>query len=431
MSNSIAEYIGRLIIATMLIACLTSCENKGESKAALAQPQTLITALIWAPDWPREMDQIAEEFTKANPQIRVNVQFMIGNSVEENLMPKVGSRALPDLMSVNPNAFTARLADQKLLMDLGDTAAWTNMLEPLKGDWTSPANHRFGITAGVATTAIFFNKDLFQRAGISSLPTNFDEFLAVCEKLKKAGITPIMWNGGFANMLGNGPFSSGFANNIVGAHANWKRSIADGSLNLDSAATADIFSKIKLVAQRGYVQDDFMSTNYDQGIKLFTEGKTAMAFHGTWAAGLLMHGKGFQTGLFMPPWNTAGKLPVPVVGSETGFAVANAANRKEAMAFLEFIVGKGFSIQQNKRQNIPAMKQVDGVVVNDVALTEYMRVVNQMPVSASPYYAFLPASTLELVHSLMQEVLFGNITPQQAASSLDASIKGEAEKTNK
>src|SRR6185312_11923488 len=85
--------------------------------AAAAQPRTTITALIWAPDWPEQMLQIAKEFGELNPDIHVNVQFMIGNSVEENIKPRVASGKLPDLMSINPNAYAADLADQGLLAD--------------------------------------------------------------------------------------------------------------------------------------------------------------------------------------------------------------------------------------------------------------------------------------------------------------------------
>jgi len=132
-----------------------------------------------------------------------------------------------------------------------------------------------------------------------------------------------------------------------------KAKIAAGTLSLATPAGADIFAKIKLVAQRGYVQPGFMSTGYDDGIALFTEGKAAMAFQGTWAAGRMTHGAGFETGVFLPPWNDAGAQAVPVIGSETGFAVCETPRKEAAMRFLEFIMGQGFSIQQARRRSSP------------------------------------------------------------------------------
>src|SRR5262249_8995184 len=156
-----------------------------------------------------------------------------------------------------------------ILADVGKTSAWNNMLDPLKDDWTSRRQSKaFGISGGVATVLMYYNQDMFEKAGIKTLPTNFREFLAVCEQLKRAGFTPVMWNGGFPNMLGNGPFSFGFANNVVAREPEWKKKIDDGTLNLNTPAVADIFAKMSLIADRGYVQDGYMATDYDGGIRL-------------------------------------------------------------------------------------------------------------------------------------------------------------------
>jgi multiple sugar transport system substrate-binding protein/raffinose/stachyose/melibiose transport system substrate-binding protein len=415
------------IFTCLSVISLSGCEQKNVSVAdATATSETTITALIWAPDWPEEMLQIADEFNKLNPEIRVNVQFMIGNSVEQNIKPRIASGNLPDLMSVNPNAYSVELAEQGVLADVSRTQAWNNMLDSLKGDWTTPGHKPFGISGGVATTLIYYNKDMFAKAGITRLPTNFDEFLAVCAHLKRSGLTPIFWDGAFPNMLGNGPFSFGFANNVVAHEHAWKEKIADGSLDLNTPLVADIFDKILLMAERGNVQSGYMSTNYDEGIKLFTEGKTAMAFQGSWASGLLMHGKGFQTGVFIPPWNDPGKLVVPVIGSETGFAVCETANKAAALRFLEFIAGKGFPILQNKRQNISPFKVPQGKIISDPQITAYTNTVSAYSITASPYYSFLPTNTIERLHPLIQDVLLKKTTPKLAAKILDMSIKNEA-----
>ncbi|MGA7778886.1 MAG: ABC transporter substrate-binding protein [Paraburkholderia sp.] len=406
---------------------MCGCHQRDQASSSANEPaSTTITALIWAPDWPEEMLQIAAEFTRLNPDVHVNVQFMIGNSVEENIKPRIASGNVPDLVSINPNPYAADLADHGFLADVSKTSAWNNMLDPLKEDWTSRQARHFGIAGGVATTLIYYNKDMFAKAGIKALPTNFNEFLAVCEQLKRAGFTPVMWNGGFPNMLGNGPFSSGFANNVVAHEPDWKNKISDGTLNLDTAQVADIFAKIKLIPERGFVQQSFMATGYDDGIRLFKEGKVAMAFHGSWAAGLLLHGNPFEVGVFIPPWNAPGERVVPVIGSETGFAVFETPNKAAAMRFLEFIAGQGFSILQRKRQNIPPFRQGPGTLVSDQKMIDYTNMVSRYPVTGRPYYSVLPSNSIERLHRLMQDVLFGKITPRQAAKLLDESVKNEA-----
>lgn len=426
--------VGRFAVLAVIFLCclLCACDDGSERFASATVAPTRLTALVWAPDWPEEMHQIADEFHRAHPDITVDVQFMIGDSVEENLKPKVATHNLPDLVSLNPNAYAAELADQGFLADIGSSAAWDNMLESLKPDWTSRGGKRFGMSGGVAATLIYYNKAMFRKAGITTLPTNFEEFLAACAALRKAGFTPIVWTGAFPNTLANGPFSFGFANNVVAHHADdWKARIADGSLDLKNDAVVDIFAKIKLIADKGYVQRDYMNTSYDDGIRLFAEGHAAMAFQGTWSSGQLMPDNGAEVGIFVPPWNAPGKTVVPVVGNETGFAVCETRNKKAALKFLEFIYGKGYPILQNKRHNIPPLKQVAGKVVTDPQIVDYMQRVAQAPLTAGPYYSYLPTNTIDLLHRLLQDVLLGKKSPRQAALALDKSIHHEARTENK
>jgi multiple sugar transport system substrate-binding protein/raffinose/stachyose/melibiose transport system substrate-binding protein len=421
-------------VIAVLCCCslLSACDQSADSTSFAPAARTRLTALVWAPDWPEEMHKIADAFHRQNPDITVDVQFMIGNSVEENLKPKVATHNLPDLVSVNPNAYSAELANQGILADVGDSAAWDNMLDSLKPDWTNRYGKRFGISGGVAATLIYYNKDMFRKAGIKTLPANFEEFLAACAALRKAGFTPIIWTGAFPNMLANGPFSFGFANNVVARHPNdWKRRIADGSLDLNNDDAVDIFAKIKLIADKGYVQRGYMNTSYDEGNRLFAEGKAAMAFQGTWSSGDLMHGNHFETGTFVPPWNVPGKTVVPVVGSETGFAVCETRNKKAAMKFLEFIYDRGYPILQNKRQNVSPLKYVGGKTVTDQQIVDYVQHATQAPLTAGPYYSYLPTNTIDMLHPLLQDVLLGKKTPRQAALALEKSIRHEARTENK
>jgi len=421
------SHFARLLSGLIGLLVLCSCHQQDASVTRSPPPhQTSITALIWAPDWPEQMLQIAAEFSKLNPDVHVDVQFMIGNSVEENIKPRVASGTLPDLLSVNPNAYAAELAHQGILADVGQTSAWRNVLAPLRRDWTSRHSKAFGISGGVATTMIYYNQEMFAAAGIAKLPTNFDEFLRVCAQLKRAGFTPIMLNGGFPNMLGNGPFASGFANDVVAHDPDWKDKMAEGTLDLDTPAVADIFAKMALLPERGYVQPSFMATGYEDGMRLFKEGKVAMAFQGSWAAGQLLHGNRFAVGVFIPPWNARGAQMVPVLGSETGFAVCETSNKAAAMRFLEFIAGKGFPILQRKRHNISPFQQDVEPAVSDPEIVDYTHAVSRYSVTASPYYSTLPSNTLESLHGLMQDVLLKKLTPREAAKRLDESVKNEA-----
>lgn len=422
MKKSVSKFLACLIVLCMAEALISACGAKSQGTGK-ATDSGNISALIWIPDAPDAMQQIADEFMKVYPGIKVDLQLMTGSSVEENVQPKAAANTMPDLLSVNANAFAAALADEGKLTDVSETEAWKNTVESLQAEWTSPKGKHFGISGGLATTLMYYNMDQFEKAGIKDLPTDFDAFLDTCDKLLKAGFTPIMWNGGFPNMLGNGPFSYGFSNNVVAKNSDWRKQMADGTLNLNTPEVADIFAKIKLIADKGYVQKGYMSTDYNAGMQLFVEGKTAMAFHGTWVSSTFMNGKGFKTGVFLPPWNKKGEKNTPVVGSETGWAVAEGKNKALAMKFVDYMCGDGFHFYQNKRQCVPPFKQTKGEVKLSPEIVSFVKDLTAYPTAGGFYFAILPANCVDLSHKLMQEVLMGQKTPEEAAKALDEAAK--------
>jgi multiple sugar transport system substrate-binding protein/raffinose/stachyose/melibiose transport system substrate-binding protein len=91
-------------------------------------------------------------------------------------------------------------------------------------------------------------------------------------------------------------------------------------------------------------------------------------------------------------------------------------------------MGQGFTIQQNKRRNISPFVTAPGDTASDPQIVAYIDAASRAPVSGSPYYSMLPANTIDLLHPLIQEVLFGTTTAQQAARRLETSIRNEAKK---
>lgn len=425
-------------------ALLPGCGRRDESSAppsaaapAPAAESIVLTALVWAPDWSEEMQRVADTFMREHPEIRVNLQFMIGNSVEENLKPKAATNNLPDIISVNPNPYTAALADQGLLADIADSTAWGRMLGILQRAWTSPGGRRYGIPNGLATTLIYYNRDMFARAGIHQLPTDFGEFLAAGTALKKAGFTPLALSGAFPNMLGNGPFSYGFANSVAARVPDWRARIADGTLALDNPQGAAIFAKLRQLVEHKLVQPDCMRAGYHDTLRQFSEGRVAMVFQGSWAAGVLMHSREVRAGVFEPPWNDRGQALTPVLGSETGLAVAQGGserNRRAAKQFIDFLYGPGMPIWQGKRQNIPPFGKLAEDVSGDRALFSLVeQMVRADPAGNSPglYYSYLPASTIETLHELLQAVMSGKKSPDAAARALQSSIAEQARTDSK
>jgi multiple sugar transport system substrate-binding protein len=49
----------------------------------------------------------------------------------------------------------------------------------------------YGIPKDFSVLGMFYNKEMFKKAGIREVPDTWDELLAVAKKLKKAGLVPM------------------------------------------------------------------------------------------------------------------------------------------------------------------------------------------------------------------------------------------------
>ena len=72
---------------------------------------------------------------------------------------------------------------------------WSSMIEPVVQEGCTYADGNIYLapisTAAFSCCGIFWNQELFNKAGIDSFPTTWDEFWACCDKRTNAGITPL------------------------------------------------------------------------------------------------------------------------------------------------------------------------------------------------------------------------------------------------
>ncbi len=387
-----------------------------------AQKVTLTVALM-SSDIPEATQAFLDAFSK---ETGIQIDFTsLPDDVEGFLMPKAASGELPDYMSINGGSFGADLVDRGLILDLKGTFAEKNTVDAVKPQFTSARGKLFGIAGGVSTSVIYYQVKLFKDLGITP-PENWEDFLVACEKIKKAGKTALIItpaDGTIANTL----WSHGFANNIVAKYPDYAKRFREGTMPLDTPEFADVFAKAKTLYDKGYTQEGAVSTLYMDGNQMYIQGKSAQQFAGSWLAGSLLK-TDFETGIYMPPWNAKGKAKVPIVATETGWAVAEGPHKKQALMLLDWMNGKGFHFYQNARGNIPHLKDPMGEVKLDQRMKTYLTTLYSYKQTAGLWFEFIPAATMQLIPKLYQEVLLGQKTPREAAAAFDKAAKDSVKK---
>jgi multiple sugar transport system substrate-binding protein len=406
-----------LALALLIVAGATFAAGQSEQKTVT------LTCAIHIPDIPERFGEILQIFAEEHPNIKIDYTTI--EDVEPFLQPKAATGTMPDFVSINGGSFGAGLADRGLLIDLKDTAAAKNTVDAVKPQFTSPGGKLFGIAGGVSSSLIYYQVKTFADLGLRPAE-NWDEFLALCEKLKAGGKTAIIMTPGDGT-IANTAWSHGFANNIVRKVPDYMKRFREGTMELDTPEFADVFAKVKVLADRGYVQDGVVSTMYMDGNQMYVQGKSAQHFAGTWLAGMLLPTE-FETNVYQAPWNAKGVEKVPIVATETGWAVPKGPHQAQAIMLLDWLNGPGFHYYQNARGNIPHVKDPMGPVKLDDRIKAYLDKIYAYKLTAGLWFEYIPAATMQLIPKLYQEVLIGQKAPREAAAAFDKAAKDAVKK---
>jgi multiple sugar transport system substrate-binding protein len=221
------------------------------------------------------------------------------------------------------------LYDQGVLEDLTDI--WTqavadgNLPESLAAAFTF-GGQQWAIPSHVSYWVVFYNKKAFADNGLSA-PTTWDEFIAVCDALKGAGVTPLA-----STQDGRWPSFIMFEEMVLRTDPNFYVELTNGRAKYTDPTCVQAMETWKSLIEAEYF------TSFD--IDLFTEtpgmfqsGELGMIPIGTWFQSSFL-GAGLVPGedydaFIMPNVNSAITDKVAIV--ETGaLAIANQSSNIDA-----------------------------------------------------------------------------------------------------
>jgi raffinose/stachyose/melibiose transport system substrate-binding protein len=146
---------------------------------------------------------------------------------------------------------------------------------------------RFGVPYTFRGEALYYNKALFEKAGITSLPKTYEELVADADKLAAAGIPAITF-GGTVNWhlmrlmdeileVQCGPEKH---DALMAMKVNWA----------DEPCATKSFEELHKWTSK-YVLKPFMGIDNNQSFNLFLAGRAAMMLEGNWLVGQLRNAK--------------------------------------------------------------------------------------------------------------------------------------------
>lgn len=377
-----------------------------------------------------------EEWNKQNPDQKVNAEYFANDAFKEKIRTAVGSRQAPTLIYNWTGGTLKDYVKTNKVIDLSDsTKPLQQRLVPSVLDSGKVDGKLYAVPNNNAQPVVlFYNKDLFSKAGISAPPKTFDELLDAVGKLKAAGVkTPISLAG--QSVWPELMWIEYLADRVGGPEA--FQAVIDGKP--DAWSNPDMLKALEMIQQlvkAGAFGDKYGSVVADAGadVALVHTGQAGMLLQGAWVYGSFLTDapdfvKKGSLGFADFPAVSGGKGdPENIVGNPANFWSVSASASKEqqdtAIKYLnEALFNESYVDTLVKGGNVPVTNDASSKLAgSDQA--EFLTFAYDM-VKGAPNFelswdqALAPAQAQALLNNLSQ-VFLDKQTPQEFAAAMKA-----------
>ncbi|MGO7989500.1 extracellular solute-binding protein [Rhizobium leguminosarum] len=171
----------------------------GASLAPHAFAETTLNALFMAQAAYSEADvrAMTDAFAKANPDIKVNLEFVPYEGLHDKTVLAQGSGGGYDVVLFDV-IWPAEYATNKVLVDVSSRVTDEMKKGVLPGAWTTVQydGKYYGMPWILDTKYLFYNKEILEKADIKAPPKTWDELTEQAKTIKDKGLlaTPIAWS---------------------------------------------------------------------------------------------------------------------------------------------------------------------------------------------------------------------------------------------
>ncbi|MFC9614549.1 ABC transporter substrate-binding protein [Streptomyces sp. NPDC056938] len=317
-----------LFVAGAAVGCSSNPQETASAKGAK------VTLTQWYHQYGEEGTQAAvkryaEEFTKANPDIAINVVWGADTSQYETKLNAalLGSDA-PDVFELGD--FRAEMARKGQLEPLDDVyGSAKDGFNKADLDYLTVDGKLYGMKTIDDIMMLFYRKSMLKKAGVA-VPTTFTELADAAKKLTDGDVKGLfIGNDG----IGDSPYLLAWSQG---------KDLIDGDKVVYADAAKSIGGLHDLHSDKSVLLG-FTTDWYDAGA--FTQGATAMQWCGLWALPTVEKALGDDFGVApWPAYDSSGK-PVARLGGWTQAVNAKSKHVAEAKKYLQWLWVKQVDIQ--------------------------------------------------------------------------------------
>ncbi|MGM0876602.1 MAG: ABC transporter substrate-binding protein [Bacillota bacterium] len=319
------------LIFLMLIG-LVGCNSDGASNDQQGDGKKtsgeVITLKVWDylnPDSPPEEEQLEllRKYEESHPNIKFERTYFPFADLKTKLLQGIAGNELPDIVIIDNPDHQAFAAAGVFADITNEVEAWGEADQYFEGPKASTMldSKYYGIPNNSNALALYYNKDMFEEAGIAEPPKTWDELKEAAKKLttdsrKGLAISATKSEEGTFQFL---PYL-------------WQ-----AGANLDSFGSPEAISSMKLIqdmVKEGSMSENIINWDQQDVLVQFQTGKAAMMVNGPWQLPTLREqSKDINWDVVLMP---EGEQAASILGGENWAVTATTEHKAEAWDFIKW-----------------------------------------------------------------------------------------------
>jgi len=288
---------------------------------------------------------VIDSYVKENPNVKIDVETLAEEPFKNKLKAYMSSNEPIDITMVHGGAELNTLVQAGYVKELDPKQYEGEQYNFLPGVYKSFTfdGKLYGLPRNSDYEVIYYNKKLFEDNGVK-VPTTFAELLDAAKAFRDKGISPMSINGkdlwSFGEMFQNVVQRYSGDQNLILDAVDKKKKFTEDENFLKAAQF------LQQVRDAKMFQDSFMTADYGASQNLFTQGKAAMWYMGSWEAGMATNEslpEEFRQNLGVVQFPIAedgkGKIDDLLAWNGGGYAlVSSSKHPEEAKKFFDYLM---------------------------------------------------------------------------------------------
>lgn len=425
------KIISVILAAVMVVGSLTGCGRGTDASAGSASDTVTIKLFSNLPDRKNGQglveQMIIDEYMEENKNVIIEVEAL-DEEAYKTKFKAYSMEGMPDVVSIwGQPSFLDEVLDAGVLAELNeadyaDYGFVSGSLEGFKRD-----GKLYGLPRNTDVAGFYYNQKMFEENNWE-IPETYDELLSLAQQINAAGYIPLAMDGGDGWPMA--VYYSDILYKLTGS--DYSQTVGNAIANGDfsDAAFVQATEILKASADANLFQSGYDSQDYGTAMNLFTNGRAAMFYMGSWEASMALNQdipEEIRTNIrvFTMPVVEGGKGSATDIAAWNGggYAVyANSKVKEEAIKFLNYMYRQDKLSKYGWENGVgmSAQDQTDFMTGNETELQmQFVDAINNATsVSGTPINDCGPSAFKTKIESEIQSVSNGSITIDQFLSRL-------------